>query len=178
LILSYFSIKRLCIKVGVIMKIKIFTTGGSIDKYYSTQVSDFIVGDPQMAQILEDGNITVEYEIESLAQKDSLDITKEDRQRILERVNADPNHRILITHGTDTMIETAKSLSTIPDKVIVLTGAMQPAAFKRTDAAFNIGGAIIALQTLPEGVYIVMNGRIYDPLKTHKNLNLDRFEDT
>lgn len=160
------------------MKIKIFTTGGSIDKHYSTQVSDFIVGDPQIAQLLQDGNVAVEYEVEPLTQKDSLDITEEDRQRIVERVNDDPDHRILITHGTDTMIETAKSLSTISDKVIVLTGAMQPAAFKHSDAPFNIGGAILSVQFLPEGVYIVMNGRLFDPFKTRKSVEMDRFEES
>lgn len=160
------------------MKIKIFTTGGSIDKYYSTHVSDFIVGDPLIAHILQDGNVTVEYEVESLTQKDSLDITEEDRQRIVERVSDDPDHRILITHGTDSVIETAKSLSTISNKVIVLTGAMQPADFKHSDAPFNIGGAILAVQFLPEGVYIVMNGRLFDPFKTRKSVEMDRFEES
>jgi L-asparaginase len=158
------------------MEIKIFTTGGSIDKLYSTRLSNFIVGDPQIGKVLEESNVNFSFEIEPLFQKDSLEITDADRRKILRKVKADPHHHILITHGTDTMILTAKVLSGIPGKVIVLTGAMQPAAFKVTDAAFNIGGAIIAVQNLPEGVYIVMNGQVFDPYKAQKNLELDRFE--
>jgi L-asparaginase len=158
------------------MELKIFTTGGSIDKHYSTRLSNFIVGDPQIGKVLEESNVNFSFEIEPLFQKDSLEITDADRRKILRKVKADPHHHILITHGTDTMILTAKVLSGIPGKVIVLTGAMQPAAFKVTDAAFNIGGAIIAVQNLPEGVYIVMNGQVFDPYKAQKNLELDRFE--
>jgi L-asparaginase len=158
------------------MELKIFTTGGSIDKLYSTRLSNFIVGDPQIGKVLEESNVNFSFEIEPLFQKDSLEITDADRRKILRKVKADPHHHILITHGTDTMILTAKVLSGIPGKVIVLTGAMQPAAFKVTDAAFNIGGAIIAVQNLPEGVYIVMNGQVFDPYKAQKNLELDRFE--
>jgi L-asparaginase len=76
------------------------------------------------------------------------------------------------------MVQTARLLGRVPGKVIVLTGAMQPAAFKRTDAAFNVGCAVIAVQTLPEGVYVVMNGRVLDPRTTEKNCALDRFEET
>lgn len=157
--------------------IKIFTTGGSIDKGYSTVESDFVVGEPQIASILRDANVALEYEVEPLLRKDSLEITDHDRQLITDRVAADPGRRIIITHGTDTMVETALRLATIRGKVIVLTGAMQPAAFKRTDAAFNIGCAILAVQTLPEGVYVVMNGRVFDPRRARKNLELDRFEE-
>ncbi len=160
------------------MKIKIFTTGGSIDKVYSTQVSTFVVGKPQVENILREANLTVEYQIESLLRKDSLEITDQDRQLILAKVTSDPYRRILITHGTDTMVQTARQLTKIPDKVIVLTGAMQPAAFKHTDAPFNIGCAIIALQTLRPGVYIAMNGRIFDPTQATKNLDLERFEES
>ena len=160
------------------MKIKIFTTGGSIDKYYSTQESSFIVGEPQIAHILEQANVNFDFEIEVLNRKDSLDITDQDRQHLFERVRSDPHPLILITHGTDSMLETARTLSEIPNKVIVLTGAMQPAAFKKTDAAFNVGCAILALQTLPEGVYVVMNGRVYDPKRARKNTAIDRFEET
>jgi L-asparaginase len=159
------------------MKIKIFTTGGSIDKLYSTPESSFVVGEPQIGNILQEANVSLDCEIESLLKKDSLDITDDDRRLIFEKVRSDPHRHIVITHGTDTMIATAKMLGQIPDKVIVLTGAMQPAAFKQTDAAFNIGCAIIAVQTLPEGVYVVMNGRVFDPHKAMKNVDLDRFEE-
>ena len=113
-----------------------------------------------------------------MLRKDSLEITPTDRQYIVEKVRAAPSNLILITHGTDTMIETARALRGIPGKVIVLTGAMQPAEFRRTDAQFNLGGAIIALQTLKEGVYIVMNGRVFDPDHVVKNQSSERFEGT
>lgn len=160
------------------MKVKIFTTGGSIDKGYSTEESDFIVGEPTIEQILIEANVTLDYEIVSLIKKDSLEISDDDRRAIYERVKTDPNRYIVITHGTDTMIQTAQALSQIPNKVIVLAGAMQPSAFKVSDAAFNVGGAILAVQTLPEGVYIAMNGRIFNPQESIKNLELDRFEET
>jgi L-asparaginase len=158
------------------MNVKIFTTGGSIDKTYSTQESTFVVGEPQVGKILREANVGLDYEIESLLKKDSLEITEQDRHLIFERVQSDPRRHVVITHGTDTMILTAKMLCAIPGKVIVLTGAMQPAAFKHTDAAFNVGCAIVAVQTLPEGVYVVMNGRVFDPHEARKNVEMDRFE--
>jgi L-asparaginase len=154
---------------------RIFTTGGSIDKRYSTQESDFVVGPPQIERILREGNVTFDYEIESLLRKDSLDLTADDRRRIVERVRATPHRLVLVTHGTDTMVETARALTPISRKVIVLTGAMQPATFKETDAAFNVGCAIAAVQVLPEGVYLVMNGRIFDPQTIRKDVARDRF---
>lgn len=159
------------------MKIKIFTAGGSIDKYYSTQVSDFIVGNPQVEAILREANTTFDYDIETLVMKDSLELNDDDRQLIATRVRSAVEDHILITHGTDTMLATAQALHGIQGKVIIMTGAMQPAAFKHSDAAFNIGGAVLALQTLPEGVYLVMNGQVFDPLHTRKNVQMDRFED-
>ena len=160
------------------MKVKIFTTGGSIDKHYSTKESDFIVGEPTVKQILTESNVTLDYEVESLIKKDSLELNDEDRQFIFEKVSNELNRHIVITHGTDTMIQTAQVLSQITKKVIVLTGAMQPYAFKVSDAAFNIGGAFLLVQTLPPGVYIVMNGRIFNPQGAVKNLEMDRFEET
>jgi L-asparaginase len=158
------------------MKLKLYTTGGSIDKYYSTKESDFLVGDPAIRGVLEDANVTIDYEVEPILKKDSLEITEDDRRLILTKVASDPVDRIIITHGTDTMLDTARSLSQIAGKVIVLTGAMQPAAFKHTDATFNIGAAIIAVQILPKGVYVVMNGQVFDPNTTIKNQELDQFE--
>ncbi len=146
-----------------------------MDKFYSTLESDFIVGDPQAATILYDANATFEFEVESLLKKDSLQITDDDRVMILERVSRDPNRLIVLTHGTDTMIATAKLLTQVTGKTIVLTGAMQPAAFKTTDAYFNLGGAIIAVQTLPEGVYLVMNGQVFDPNNVRKIVEENRF---
>ncbi|MEM7028085.1 MAG: asparaginase domain-containing protein [Chloroflexota bacterium] len=156
--------------------IKIFTTGGSIDKYYSTQESDFVVGPPVIDQVLQEANILLPYEVISLLKKDSLDITNEDRHHIYQAIAADPSERIIITHGTDTMIQTAQSLSSIPNKIIVLTGAMQPAAFKVTDAVFNIGCALMAVQVLPIGTHVIMNGQVFDPTQAKKNVAQDRFE--
>jgi len=158
------------------LKIKIFTTGGTIDKIYFDQKSEFQVGDPQIAEVLREANVTFDYEVESLMRKDSLEMNDDDRRLIRERIEADPNQRIVVTHGTDTMILTALALSRIPGKVIVLTGAMQPARFRLTDAVFNISAALTAVQLLPVGVYIAMNGRILDPAQTKKNIELNRFE--
>ena len=158
------------------MKIKVYTTGGSIDKYYSAQSSQFEVGHPQVETIFQEANVTIEFDVEALMAKDSLEIDDNDRALIRERVSEDAHRHILITHGTDTMVETAKVLLDISGKVIVLTGAMQPATFKHSDATFNIGFAMAALQTLPNGVYIAMNGRIFDPRITRKNLEAERFE--
>jgi L-asparaginase len=159
------------------MKIKVFTTGGSIDKTYSTQTSSFEVGEPQAGSILRQGNLVDEFEVVELLRKDSLEITPEDRRRIVAAVAAAPEHCILVTHGTDTLAETGRALAHVRGKVIVLTGAMQPADFTRTDAFFNLGGAVIALQTLPEGVYLVMNGRVFDPQRAVKDIAHNRFEE-
>jgi L-asparaginase len=104
-------------------------------------------------------------------------MTEKDRQAVYERVAAEENRYIVITHGTDTMVKTAKKIKGIHGKVIVLTGAMQPARFKSSDAEFNIGAAAAAVQLLPEGVYIVMNGLVLDPDKVKKNRRLNRFEE-
>lgn len=159
------------------MTVKIYTAGGSIDKTYSTQESAFVVGAPAVATILEEANVTVEYEIESITQKDSLEMTDDDRALFVERIRGDRNRHIVITHGTDTMIETARALSGIAAKTIVLTGAMQPATFRHSDAHFNVGAAFLAAQLLPPGVYLAMNGRIFDPMQVAKNVPLDRFEE-
>ncbi|MDZ7272150.1 MAG: asparaginase domain-containing protein [candidate division KSB1 bacterium] len=159
-------------------RIKILTTGGTIDKIYFDRKSEFQVGDPQIAEVLSEANVVVDYEIQQLMRKDSLDMTDEDRRLIRQAVESDTAHRhFLITHGTDTMIETARTLQGIPGKVIVLTGAMQPARFRLTDAVFNIGCAFMAVQIMPPGVYIVMNGRVFYPDNTVKNVPLNRFEE-
>ncbi len=157
------------------MSIKIFTTGGTIDKIYFDAKSEFQIGDPHIKEVLEEANVVFSYEVESLLKKDSLEMTDVDRQFIMERVNADSHQRILITHGTDTMVETAKKLLSV-DKTVVLTGSMQPAKLRISDAVFNIGYAIAAVQILPKGVYIAMNGKIFDPKITSKNVTKNRFE--
>jgi L-asparaginase len=158
------------------MKIKIFTTGGTIDKIYFDIKSEFQIGEPLIGQLLNEANISFDYEVESVLRKDSLELTEDDRRLIVEGIRSDSNQRILVIHGTDTMVETAKMLVGLPEKIIVLTGSMQPARFRESDAVFNIGYAIAAVQLLSPGVYIAMNGRIFDPHKTWKNVELNRFE--
>lgn len=159
------------------MQIEIITTGGTIDKIYFDAKSDYEIGDPQIAELLRDANLSLDYRVTSLLRKDSLELTDSDRQLIRERVENSQAARIVITHGTDTMVETGKALQGIAGKTIVLTGAMQPARFRFTDAVFNVASAITAVQTLPPGVYISMNGQIFDPLRARKNVEKKRFEE-
>ena len=158
------------------MKIKIYTVGGTIDKVYFDRKSTYEVGEPKIGEILKEANVNLEYKISSILHKDSLDMTDEDRQLIFDEIASDEHRHIVLTHGTDTMIQTAKKLKTIPDKVIVLTGAMAPARLKYSDAEFNIGCAVAAVQVLTPGVYIAMNGRIFDPDRIKKNLEQNWFE--
>jgi L-asparaginase len=158
------------------MHIKIITTGGTIDKIYFDQKSNFQVGEPSIIEILKEANVTFSYEILSVLRKDSLDMTDDDRLLICNEVKSSIQNRIIITHGTDTMINTAKALQKIKGKIIVLTGAMQPAKFRFTDAVFNIGCAVTAVQILSEGIYIVMNGQIFNPENIRKNQVLNCFE--
>ncbi len=158
------------------MQLEIFTTGGTIDKVYFDAKSTFEVGEPQITEVLREANLSIDYQVTPLLRKDSLDLTDDDRALLRQAIQNSSASRIVITHGTDTMTETARALADIPGKTIVLTGAMQPARFRFTDAVFNIASAIIAAQTLLEGVYIAMNGRIFDPYKTHKNVEQNRFE--
>ncbi len=160
------------------MKIKFFTTGGTIDKIYFDAKGEYAIGEPQVFTLLADANVSFNPEIESLLRKDSLDLTDADRALIRERVASATASHIIITHGTDTMIQTARTLKDIPGKTIVLTGAMQPARMRVTDAAFNLGVAVAAVQTLPAGVYIAMNGRIFNPESSRKNIAEHRFEET
>ncbi|MFC1838992.1 asparaginase domain-containing protein [Thermodesulfobacteriota bacterium] len=159
------------------MKVKIFTTGGTIDKIYFDQKSEYQVGDPQARGVLEKANVVVEYEVESILKKDSLDLTDSDRELIRSEVESTPFDRIIVIHGTDTMIETALELESVSGKTIVMTGSMYPAQFKESDAVFNIGSAITSVQILEPGVYIAMNGRIFTPHNARKNIRLNRFEE-
>jgi L-asparaginase len=159
------------------MKIKFFTTGGTIDKVYFDKKSEYQVGGPITRDIIHEMNVAFEYEFKSILKKDSLDLTDADRQFIFDTISSDEHQNIIVTHGTDTMIQTAQKLQMIPDKVIVLTGAIEPAGFKSSDAVFNIGTAVAAVQTLPHGTYIAMNGCIFTPDRVRKNLKTNRFEE-
>lgn len=159
------------------MRIRIFTTGGTIDKVYFDRKDQFQVGDPQVGEVLTEANVTFEYEVTPLLRKDSLELTDDDRRRIRESVEAAPERHVVVTHGTDTMAETGRALGGLKGKTVVLTGAMQPARFRQTDAVFNIACAVTAVQLLPEGVYLAMNGRIFDPARARKDVARHRFEE-
>ena len=159
-------------------KLLIVTTGGTIDKIYFDDMSDFQIGDPQIGHILSDLQVGFEFEVNPLMRKDSLHVTDEDRQTMHKAIASSDATHVLVTHGTDSMVKTALILADIPGKTIVLTGALNPARFRDTDAVFNIGCAVGALQALPNGVWIAMNGCIWDPKKVRKNRNKNRFETT
>jgi L-asparaginase len=160
----------------MISKLLIITTGGTIDKIYFDDKSDYQIGEPQISQILHAMHVAFEFEVSSLMRKDSLHMEDKDRQLILDVVSASKVRHILITHGTDSMVATATVLQNVPDKTIVLTGALNPARFRDSDAIFNIGCAVGAVQTLPPGVYIAMNGKVWDPAHVRKNRFENRFE--
>jgi L-asparaginase len=157
--------------------LSIVTTGGTIDKIYFDDKSDYKIGAPQIGDILDQLGVAFRYEVIALLRKDSLHMGEEDRRLVRQTIEAQPHRHVLVTHGTDTMVETAQVLAGIPGKVIVLTGALNPARFQGSDAVFNVGCAVGAVQTLPEGVYIAMNGRVWDPAKVRKNRDANRFEE-
>ena len=158
--------------------IQIFTTGGTIDKVYFDANSEFEVGHSMLPELLSESNIHEGYRLRELMRKDSLEMTDEDRQLVLAAVAECDCDRIVITHGTDTMADTAAVLASLKDKTIILTGAMQPARMRRTDAVFNVGFAWAAVQLLPPGVYIAMNGEVFEAGAVRKNLKAQRFERT
>ena len=156
----------------------IFTTGGTIDKFYFDAKSEFCVGNPQIAPVLEEANVNFIYTIESILRKDSLDMTAADVALVCDKIQQSDAKRILVTHGTDTLSATAKSLKSrcCIDKTVVFIGAMQPRKMRDSDAQFNVGYGIAAAQLLSPGVYIAMNGCIFDPDETVKNRGKGRFE--
>ena len=160
----------------MISKLLIITTGGTIDKIYFDDKSDYQVGEPQISQILHAMHVAIEFEVAALMRKDSLHITDDDRKLIRAAIAASDASHVLITHGTDTMVETAVELQGLAGKTIVLTGALNPARFRDSDAIFNIGCAVGAVQALLPGVYIAMNGKVWDPEHVRKNRNQNRFE--
>ena len=160
----------------MISKLLIITTGGTIDKIYFDDKSDYQVGEPQISQILHAMHVAFDFEVTALMRKDSLHIGETDRKLIRATVEASETSHILITHGTDSMVETAGVLSDVEGKTIVLTGALNPARFRDSDAIFNIGCAVGAVQALSPGVYIAMNGKVWNPKHVRKNARENRFE--
>ena len=158
------------------VQLQVFSCGGTIDKVYFDAKSEYEVGEPQILAIFQEANVTFRYSIQQLMRKDSLEMTDQDRQLVRKAVEECSAKRILLTHGTDLMPETARALIGIPEKTIVLTGSMTPARFQKSDAEFNIGCAVGALMSLPAGVYIAMNGCVFPADRVRKNRTQSRFE--
>lgn len=154
----------------------IVTTGGTIDKIYFDDKSDYQIGEPQIGMILRELGVNFRFSVIPILRKDSLHITDADRELVRATIAAQPARHVLVTHGTDSMVQTGLVLRAIADKTIVMTGALSPARFRGSDAEFNIGCAIGAVQTLSAGVYIAMNGRVWAPDKVRKNVAANRFE--
>lgn len=142
-------------------RIRVLTTGGTIDKVY-TLTGTLDIGEPAVPELLAVGRCTVPVTVEEVLRKDSLELEDADREAVVAAVRRAPEDRVVVVHGTDTMAETARFVqSRVKAKTVVLTGAMQPAAMRASDAGFNLGTAIAAVQLLAPGVYVVMNGRIF-----------------
>lgn len=159
----------------IIMKIRIFCVGGTIDKIYFDAKSKYEVGAPSIGAILRAHDVGVDFEVTPLMAKDSLEMNDGDREQIRLAVENASEDRVVITHGTDTMVLTARVLESINNKTIVITGALAPAIFKDSDAVFNVGCAFAAAQTSQPGVYIAMNGRVFDADTVVKDVENNRF---
>ncbi len=160
------------------MTVRIFVTGGTFDKEYNEVKGQLYFKDTHVHEILELGRCRTPVEVTTLMLVDSLNMKQAHRKIILENCRMAEEDRILITHGTDTMVETAKFLAKhIKDKTVVLTGAMIPYKFGSSDGLFNMGSAIAFVQTLPPGVYIAMNGKCFHPDNVRKNMDKGEFEE-
>jgi L-asparaginase len=156
--------------------ILVLTTGGTIDKAYFDALSEYQIVDSGIPALLREARVALEFRVIELMRKDSLELTDEDRALIAATAREAPEQRIVVTHGTDTMTETAKVLATdVPGKTIVLTGALSPARFAETDAPFNLGMAFAAVQVAAPGVWIAMSGQVFDALKVRKDRAAGRF---
>ena len=155
--------------------LQIFTTGGTIDKVYFDALSEFQVGTSPLDAILSEANVSLDYALTSLMKKDSLELTGADRDIIRDAVIGCEAQHVLITHGTDTMAKTAEALQDVDGKTVVLTGAMQPARLRSTDAIFNVGFAIAAARMQVPGVYIAMNGRVFEAGHVRKDRGAGQF---
>ena len=160
--------------------IRILVTGGTFDKQYNELTGSLFFRNTHLNEMLRLGRCHVDVFVETLMMIDSLDMTADDRARIVDECRAAEEQQIVITHGTDTMVETAKTLATVfpaqAAKTIVLTGAMIPYAFGSSDGLFNLGSAISFVQVLPPGVYVAMNGRYFNWDRVNKNRETGIFE--
>jgi L-asparaginase len=158
--------------------IRIFVTGGTFDKTYNELTGELFFKDSHLPEMLKLGRSNLDVQVRTLMMIDSLQMTEADRQSILQQCRQAPENRILITHGTDTMVETAGVLAGgIADKTVVLTGAMIPYKFGSSDGLFNLGSALAFAQTLPPGVYVAMNGRYFAWNRVRKNRQTGMFEE-
>ncbi len=155
--------------------ILVLTTGGTIDKNYFDALSEYQIVDSGIPALLSQARVGLAFRIEEVCRKDSLELTDDDRAEIARRVAQAPETRIVITHGTDTMTQTAKALAGVSGKTVVLTGALSPARFAETDAPFNLGMAFAAAQVAPPGVYIAMSGQVFGGLKVRKDRAAGQF---
>ena len=157
--------------------IKIFSTGGTFDKEFNELNGELYFKKTQLHELLELGRSQLNVKVETLMMIDSLNMTNDERQYIIKKCQKEASQRIIITHGTDTMVETAKILAKhIQDKTIILTGAMIPIKFGSSDGLFNLGSALSFVQILEPGIYITMNGRYFNWDNVRKNKNLGIFE--
>jgi L-asparaginase len=160
------------------MSIRIFITGGTFDKEYNEITGQLYFNDTHMHDLLDKGRCRVPVEIRTLMMIDSLEMTNEDRELIAHQCNQCEEGMIVITHGTDTMAETATMLSkAVKGKTVVLTGAMIPIKFGSSDGLFNLGSALAFVQSLPNGVYVAMNGRYFKADNVRKNKQTGVFEE-
>lgn len=160
------------------MAIRIFITGGTFDKEYNEITGQLYFNDTHMHDLLEMGRCKADVEIRTLMMIDSLEMSAEDRELIVHQCNQCEETQIVITHGTDTMAETAKIIADkVKDKTVVLTGAMIPIKFGSSDGLFNLGSALAFAQSLPAGVYVAMNGRYFKWDNVRKNKQTGIFEE-
>ena len=160
------------------MAIRIFITGGTFDKEYNEITGQLYFNDTHMHDLLDMGRCRVPVEIRTLMMIDSMEMSTEDRELIAYQCNQCDEDMIVITHGTDTMAETAQLLADkVKDKTVVLTGAMIPIKFGSSDGLFNLGSALAFAQSLPRGVYVAMNGRYFKASNVRKNKQTGVFEE-
>jgi len=159
-------------------QVRVFVTGGTFDKEYDEIHGRLFFKESHLPEMLRRARCRLEVEVTTLMMVDSLDMSDAERGLIVERCRACPETRIAVTHGTDTMVETAQALSRARlAKTVVLTGAMVPYAFGSSDGLFNLGSALSFAQVLPAGVYVAMNGRVFDAERVRKNRETGVFEE-
>lgn len=161
------------------MKIRVLVTGGTFDKEYNELSGELYFKDTHVREMLKLGRCDLDLDVRTLMMIDSVHMTDTDRELILKSCSDAGEDRVVITHGTDTMPETARFLGErITGRTIVLTGAMVPYTFGSSDGLYNLGAALAFAQTLPPGVYVAMNGRAFDWHNVRKNKGSGRFEET